>query len=109
MVNINLDGVVSAHPHSAPVRELYPGVRIRDLWRGEHGAKALILEIDAGASFQDLDIHAPGPEEVFVVSGTFNDGVHEYPAGTFLHHPAGSAHIPQSKDGCVLFVFFPEG
>lgn len=108
-MNINLEGVVSAHPRSAPVRDLYPGVRIRDLWRGENGAKALLIEIDAGAAFQELDVHAPGPEEVFVVSGTFSDGVHEYPAGTFLHHPAGSAHVPQSKDGCVLFVFFPEG
>jgi hypothetical protein len=54
-------------------------------------------------------VHTPGPEEVFVVSGVFNDGINDYTAGTFIHNPAGSTHVPQSKDGCVLFVFFPEG
>ncbi len=53
-----------------------------------------------------LDVHVPGPEEVFVVSGVFNDGAHDYPAGSFIHNPAGSSHVPQSKEGCVLFVFF---
>lgn len=68
----------------------------------------MILEIDAGASFAKLDVHEPGPEEVFVVSGTFSDGVNEYSEGSFIHNPTGSAHIPQSATGCVLFVFFPE-
>lgn len=108
-MNINLEGVVSTQWRSAPAQELFAGVRMRTLWRGTNGAKAIVLEIDAGASFTELDVHAPGPEEVFVVAGTFSDGVHDYPAGTFIHNPAGSAHIPQSKEGCVLFVFFPEG
>jgi anti-sigma factor ChrR (cupin superfamily) len=108
-VNLNLTGVTSVHWQSAPTRELFPGVRLRDLWRGANGAKAVVLEIDAGAAFTTLDVHQPGPEEVFVVTGTFCDGLHEYAAGSFIHNPAGSAHIPQSKDGCVLFVFFPEG
>jgi ChrR Cupin-like domain len=108
-MHINLTGVSSTHWQSVPAREIYPGVRKRDLWRGQNGAKALVLEIDAGASFTELDVHEPGPEEVFVVSGTFSDGVHEYPAGSFIHNPTGSAHVPQSKEGCVLFVFFPEG
>jgi anti-sigma factor ChrR (cupin superfamily) len=56
-----------------------------------------------------LNIHLPGAEEVFVVSGTFCDGKNSYPAGTFIHNPAGSSHVPQSEQGCVLFVFFPEG
>ena len=108
-MKIDLEGVMSMDWRSAASTELYPGVRKRDLWHGADGAKALVLEIDAGASFTELDVHAPGPEEVFVVSGTFSDGVHEYPAGTFIHNPAGSAHVPQSRDGCVLFVFFPLG
>ncbi len=44
-----------------------------------------------------------------MVSGTFNDGDHDHPAGTFLHAPAGSWHVPQSATGCRLFVFSPEG
>ena len=54
-------------------------------------------------------MHLPGAEEVFVVSGSFCDGRNTYPAGTFIHHPAGSSHVPQSEEGCVLFVYFPEG
>jgi len=46
---------------------------------------------------------------VYVVSGVFNDGVRDYPAGSFTHNPAGSSHVPQSKTGCTLFVFYPEG
>ena len=106
---INLEGVVAARWQDVPAVEIFPGVRKRTLWQDPSGAKALMLEIDPGASFTELDVHQPGPEEVFVVEGVFNDGVHDHPAGSFIHHPTGSAHVPQSKDGCVLFVFFPEG
>jgi anti-sigma factor ChrR (cupin superfamily) len=108
-MTINLEGVVSAQWQNIPAHEIFPGIRKRALWQDANGAKAQILEFDAGARFTTLDIHAPGPEEVFVVSGVFNDGVNDYPAGSFIHNPAGSAHIPQSKQGCVIFVFFPEG
>ena len=92
-----------------PAKELFKGVRLRTLWRGENGAKAQVLEMDAGSCWEGLDVHDPGPEEVFVVSGVFNDGVRDYPAGSFIHAPAGSSHVPQSREGCVLFVFYPEG
>jgi anti-sigma factor ChrR (cupin superfamily) len=108
-MKIDLAGVESSFWHTAPSKEIYPGVVKRDLWQGTNGAKALVLEFAPGASFTETDEHFPGPEEVFVVSGTFSDGVHEYPAGSFIHSPVGSAHVPQSRDGCVLFVFFPEG
>lgn len=109
MKGIDLNGVEVAHWAVAPRKELYPGVILRDLWRGPGGARALILEFAPGARFTELDEHFPGPEEVFVLSGEFCDGVHRYAAGTFIHHPAGSAHVPQSSTGCVLFVFFPAG
>ena len=98
-----------ARLEDAPVREPYRGVRVRTLWEGEDGAKAQVVEIDAGGRFEQLDVHEPGPEEVYVVAGTFNDGVRDYPAGTFIHNPAGSSHWPQSATGCVLFLFYPEG
>ena len=88
--------------------EPFPGVRVRHLWR-DRLAQALVVEIDAGARWVGLDVHEPGPEEVFVVSGVFNDGVRDYPAGTFVHNPAGSSHVPQSETGFTLFVFYPEG
>ncbi|MHB8697692.1 MAG: cupin domain-containing protein [Sulfuricaulis sp.] len=106
---INLEGVVSANWRDLPAKEIFPGVRRHTLWQGTNGTKAQILEFDPGAKFTTLDTHSAGPEEVFVVSGVFNDGVRDYSAGTFIHHPVGSAHVPQSKPGCVIFVFFPEG
>jgi anti-sigma factor ChrR (cupin superfamily) len=94
---------------SAPARELFKGIRLRTLWRGENGAKAQVLEMEPGTCWEGVDVHEPGPEEVYVVSGVFNDGVRDYPAGSFIHAPAGSSHVPQSREGCVLFVFYPEG
>ncbi|MBB5915074.1 hypothetical protein BJY24_003941 [Nocardia transvalensis] len=92
-----------------PVREIFPGIRVRLLWSGENGAKAAVLEMDPETSWEGIDEHSPGPEEVFVVSGTFNDGFRDYPAGSFIHAPAGSSHVPQSTTGCTLFLFYPEG
>lgn len=94
---------------SAPIKELFEGITLRPLWKGENGASAHVLEIDPGCCWTGLDLHMPGPEEVYVISGVFNDGVRDYPAGTFIHNPAGSSHVPQSSVGCKLFVFYPEG
>lgn len=94
---------------NVPVQELFPGIRLRALWKGDNGATANVVEMDPGASWEGIDLHDPGPEEVFVVAGTFNDGFRDYPAGSFIHAPAGSGHIPQSATGCKLFVFYPEG
>ena len=89
-------------------RDIGPGVRVREMWR--NGIKrALQVELDPGAQWPGLDYHVPGPEEVYVVSGDFDDGANVYRAGTFLHHPAGSSHSPRSEEGCVLFVYYPEG
>jgi len=107
--NMNLDGVIAKHWQDVQPKELYPGISIRLLWSQPNGRKALMFEIAPGAVYPELDVHAPGAEEVFVFSGTFCDGRNSYPAGTFIHNPAGSSHVPQSLDGCVLFVFFPEG
>ncbi len=80
------------------------------LWEaGDGPAKAMVVEIDPGGILPGIDVHEPGPEEVYVVSGVMNDGVRDYPAGTFIHNPAGSSHVPQSKTGCTLSLFYPEG
>lgn len=81
----------------------------RPLWVGADGATAHVLEMAPGSRWEGSDVHEPGPEEVFVVSGTFDDGVREYPVGSFIHAPAGSWHVPQTVTGCTLFVFYPEG
>ncbi|HEY6118909.1 MAG TPA: cupin domain-containing protein [Pyrinomonadaceae bacterium] len=99
-----------ANVASAPMKKKFGGtVRVSTLWEGANGAKAQVVELDPGACWQGLDVHEPGPEEVYVVSGTFNDGVRDYPVGSFIHNPAGSSHVPQSTSGCTIFVFYPEG
>lgn len=90
-------------------RELAGGIRIWDVWQGENGAKAQVVDIPPGAVYPGVDVHQPGPEEVYVVSGVFNDGMRDYPTGTFIHCPVDSRHVPQSKTGCRLFLFYPEG
>ncbi|MEU9115846.1 cupin domain-containing protein [Streptomyces sp. NPDC048483] len=107
--NGQLPGYVWSAVRDAPTRELFPGIRPRPLWSGESGAKAQVLELDPHTCWEGIDVHEPGPEEVFVVSGVFNDGERDHPAGAFLHAPAGSSHIPQTTTGCTLFVFHPEG
>lgn len=101
--------IVWSETKDAPVRELFKGIRLRPLWKDVKGASAQVLEIDPGCCWEGLDVHEPGPEEVYVISGVFSDGVRDYPAGSFIHNPAGSSHVPQSETGCALFVFYPEG
>lgn len=99
-------GVVAGAPHDD--RSPGPGVRVRTLW-SEGVKRALEVEFAAGAQWPGLDYHVPGPEEVYILEGDFDDGANVYRAGTFLHHPAGSSHSPKSVEGCRLFVFYPEG
>jgi hypothetical protein len=107
---MNLEGVKWIEVKDAPVVEIFKGFRVRRLWKDENSAAfAQFVEVDPGCSYEGLDLHEPGPEEVYVVSGVFNDGVRDYPAGTFIHNPAGTSHVPQSKTGCTLFLFYPEG
>lgn len=108
-MKIDLTDVASRHWQDIPANEIFPGVRKRELWQGANGAKAPILEFDPGGKFTQLDVHERGPEEVLVVSGVFSDGVHDDPAGSFMHSPTGSVHIPQAASGYALFVFSPEG
>jgi len=101
--------IVWSEAKAASGRDLFRGIRLLPLWKGENGASAQLLTIEPGACWDGIDIHLPGPEEVYVVSGVFNDGVRDYPEGTFIHNPAGSSHVPQSKTGCTIFIFYPEG
>jgi anti-sigma factor ChrR (cupin superfamily) len=104
-----MPGYVWQRVEDASSTMLFPGIRLRRLWEGDDGAKAFVLDMEPGSAWPRRDVHEPGPEEVYVVSGTFNDGVRDYPEGTFIHAPAGSWHIPQTTAGCRLFLFYPRG
>ena len=100
--------IVWSNGQDSPVQEVFSGISTRQLWQGENGAQAVMVQIEPGAQWEGVDFHQNNSEEVFVTSGVFNDGTRDYPAGTFIHHPVGSSHIPQSKTGCTLFIFYPE-
>lgn len=46
----------------------------------------------------------PQGEEIYVLDGVFSDEKGDYPAGTYLRNPPGSAHKPFTVEGCTLFV-----
>jgi len=106
---MNLEGVRAMHVESAPTRAFAPGITIAELWKEASGRGVYRVDIAPGARWPGLDVHAPGPELVYVLEGDFQDGRDTHPAGTFLHHPAGTSHWPQSVTGCALLVIYPDG
>ena len=47
---------------------------MRNLWIGESNKRIDIYELEPGSGYRGPDIHEAGPEQVFVISGVFNDG-----------------------------------
>lgn len=45
-----------------------------------------------------------GGEEIFVLSGTFQDEHGDYPQGTWIRSPHLSQHHPFSTEGCIIYV-----
>jgi anti-sigma factor ChrR (cupin superfamily) len=45
-----------------------------------------------------------GGEEIFVLSGTFQDEFSDYPKGTWIRSPHLSEHNPFSEEGCLILV-----
>jgi anti-sigma factor ChrR (cupin superfamily) len=80
------------------------GVERRMLARdGQENARATsIVRYAPGSSFSQHS-HPLG-EEIIVLDGVFADEHGDYPAGTYLKNPPGSAHSPKSLMGCTLFV-----
>ena len=105
---MNHEGVFAVHVDGVVPVDFFPGVRKRTLLSSDSpiGTRILVVEIDPGHRFLELDVHQPGPEEVYVLEGTFHDGAREYPASSFIHNTVGSSHIPQSATGCNLLPFF---
>jgi ChrR Cupin-like domain len=104
-----------AQAGQVPAEEVAPGVVLRRLWRSgpeRTARRALAVDFSAGSAWPGIDVHEPGAEEVYIVSGTFTGltgpaSVHE--AGTFIHCAAGTSHSPGSPTGGRLFVYYPEG
>jgi anti-sigma factor ChrR (cupin superfamily) len=70
---------------------------------GEEVARATSIVRYAPGSTFSRHVHGGG-EEFFVLEGVFSDESGDYPAGTYVRNPIGSAHAPSSKIGCTIFV-----
>jgi anti-sigma factor ChrR (cupin superfamily) len=68
----------------------------------EHGHTTSVVRYDADSHFS-AHPHPLG-EEILVLEGVFSDEQGDYPAGSYIRNPPGSAHTPFSKQGCVLLV-----
>ena len=76
--------------------------RMLDRRGGEVARATSIVRYAPGSRFERHS-HGGG-EEILVLEGTFSDELGDYPAGTYLRNPSGSAHAPSSASGCTLLV-----
>lgn len=81
-----------------------PGVdrRMLDRIGGEVARATSIVRYRAGHHFS-AHRHGGG-EEFLVLDGVFQDEHGDYPAGTYVRNPPGTAHTSGSETGCTLFV-----
>jgi len=106
---VNFNGITSINWKDVQCKEIAPSIFEREVWKEKTGNKAVVLEFKPGAKFPGIDYHKSGAEQIYVISGVFNDGKEDHAEGSFIHNPIGTAHIPQSKKGCVVLITFPEG
>jgi hypothetical protein len=89
-----------------------PGVDRRMLERiGDEVAVATTVVRYAPNSRFPTHVHGGG-EEFLVLEGVFSDEHGDYPVGTYVRNPPGTAHAPFTEQGCTIFVKLrqmPEG
>ncbi|MGE0798681.1 MAG: cupin domain-containing protein [Lautropia sp.] len=82
----------------------HAGVSMRTLERFDDprkGRETALVKFDPGASLpEELLDHR---QEIFVVSGTYSDGIGDYSERTFIRNLPGFRHRPSSKEGCVIY------
>jgi anti-sigma factor ChrR (cupin superfamily) len=81
-----------------------PGVErlMLDRIGGEVARATTIVRFAPGSQFS-AHKHELG-EEFIVLDGVFSDETGDFPAGSYVRNPPGSAHTPRSDGGCTLFV-----
>ena len=82
-----------------------PGVERMMLDRiGDEVARATSLVRYAPNSKFSRHVHGGG-EEFLVLDGVFSDEHDDYPAGSYVRNPIGTAHTPHiGPEGCTIFV-----
>lgn len=104
-LNADLLRPAVVHAASLPwVQSPSAGVERRMLYRlgGEQAIATSIVRYAARSSFAS-HVHSGG-EEFLVLDGVFEDEHGQYPVGSYVRNPPGSAHAPRSPDGCTIFV-----
>lgn len=79
---------------------MVPGLQVMPLMRQGSGTSLVRW---APQTYFNAHRHYGG-EEIFVVSGIFEDEHGRYPAGTWIRSPHLSLHKPFSKEGCTIIV-----
>ena len=105
-VNAEFDKRVVVTPEDYEwVASPMPGVERMMLDRiGTEVARATSLVRYAANSEFSQHVHGGG-EEFLVLEGVFSDEHADYPAGTYVRNPIGTAHTPSvGEQGCVIFV-----
>lgn len=91
------DYVWSASPASGVSRMMLDRI-------GDEVARATTIVKFAPNSEFDAHTHGGG-EEYLVLEGTFRDENGDYPVGTYVRNPIGTAHTPRiGADGCTILV-----
>jgi anti-sigma factor ChrR (cupin superfamily) len=104
-INANLSLRVVLDTSAMPwVSSPQSGVDRRMLDRiGDEVARATSLVRYTPGSTFPTHTHGLG-EEFLVLDGVFSDEHGDYPAGTYVRNPPGSAHAPFTGPGCTIFV-----
>jgi anti-sigma factor ChrR (cupin superfamily) len=106
-MELNADFTKRAVVHAATldwVASPMPGVERRMLDRvGDEVARATSIVRYAPRSHFSRHLHGGG-EEFLVLEGVFQDEHGDYPPGSYIRNPPGSAHTPGSEPGCTIFV-----
>jgi hypothetical protein len=106
---------VEAHVGAVEASDVGNGIIVHRLYRSGSeldARRALLVTFPAGSIWPGVDVHDPGPEDVYIVSGTFHGLAGEgstHGPGTFLHFEAGTSHTPSTETGGELFVYYPAG
>ena len=69
---------------------------------GEVARATTIVRFAPGSRFAEHS-HGGG-EEFLVLEGVFSDETGDFPTGTYVRNPIGTAHSPHTDPGCTIFV-----
>lgn len=69
---------------------------------GEVARATSLVRFAPGSAFP-THTHGGG-EEYLVLDGTFGDETGDFPAGSYVRNPVGTAHAPRTPEGCTILV-----